>query len=112
MATTAQTILDQQLGMFDVGDMPTFTATFCDTAGALASPTAVTFILRNPAGIETPYVAGTASEVENPATGVFTFTVPVLTTAGTYRLRAKGTATVIAAVEGSFTVRPSRFTSP
>lgn len=112
MATNSQSLLERQLGTFDIGDAPKFKVTFHDEDGALDDPTAVVFTLRTPAGAETSFVHGTDDEVDRVSTGVFRFTAPTLSASGTYRLRAKGTEGLIAADEGSFTVRASRFTTP
>lgn len=97
---------------YDVGDRPSFVATFTNAAGTLTSPSTVVFITRDPAGTETSYTSPHASIVET-STGVFTFTLPsALATEGTWYVRAKGTAGLITAGETSFMVRPSEFTTP
>jgi hypothetical protein len=53
-----------------------------------------------------------SSEVANPSVGVFTFTPPVFTAAGRYRVRAKGTAGLLTAGEATFDILPSGFPSP
>ena len=101
------------VGSYDLGTRPVFTATFTDAAGVLTDPSTVLFLLRRDgvAGVTT-YTSGVSSEVANPSVGVFTFTPPVFTAAGRYRLRAKGTAGLLTAGEATFDILPSGFPSP
>ena len=97
---------------YDLGDRPTATVTFRDTADVLTSPTTVVFIVRTPAGVETPYTSP-HDAITTTSTGVFAFTFPdPLDEAGTWYIRAKGTAGLEAAAELSFQVRRSSFTTP
>ena len=97
---------------FDVGDQPTFTATFKLTADdTLADPSTVTFMWRTPAGTETSYAYGSAGEVAKTSTGVFTFTPPVIAARGPHVCRVKSTG-LVAADELVVTARRSEFTTP
>lgn len=97
---------------YDIGDRPVATATFRNAADVLTDPSAVTFLVRNPAGLETPYVSPHAAIV-NTAVGVWTFTLPTpIDSSGNWHVRAKGTAGLITAGEVSFFVRSSAFVSP
>ena len=98
--------------IYDLGDRPVATVTFRDASDVLTSPTTVVFITRTPAGVETTYTTPNAN-ITTPSTGVFKFTFPsVFAVAGTWSVRAKGTAGVEAAAELSFRVRASSFTTP
>jgi hypothetical protein len=90
---------------YDIGDQPVLTTTFTvdDTA---TSPTAVAAQYRKPDGTE-----AALTPVED-AEGVFVTTLPVLDAAGTWSWRIAGTAGVVAADEGSFLVKRTRFTTP
>lgn len=97
---------------YNIGDRPVVTATFRDVDDVLASPTTVVFITRTPAGVETVYTSPHAA-ITTPSTGVFKFTFPTpFTLAGTWYVRAKGTVGVETAVETSFRVKASSFTTP
>lgn len=97
---------------YDIGDRPTATVTFRDTADVLTSPTTVVFVVRTPAGVETPYTSPHAA-ITTVSTGVFAFTFPApLNEAGAWHVRAKGTAGLEAAAELSFQVRRSNFATP
>lgn len=98
--------------VYDLGDRPVATVTFRDVDEVLTSPSTVVFITRTPAGVETSYTTPNAN-IATPSTGVFKFTFPaVFATAGTWSVRAKGTAGLEAAAELSFRVRASSFTTP
>lgn len=93
---------------FDIGDRPIVRVEFRDEVGALTSPTTVVFSYQRPNGAEVVNQAPTS----NPTAGVFTYALPTIDQAGTWWYRAKGTGALVAAVEGSFEVRRSRFASP
>jgi hypothetical protein len=97
---------------YDIGDKPVFTAKFYDTSDVLTDPSAVSFIWRVPAGTETTYVYGTASEVTKSATGIYVFAAPTITVQGRHVARAKGTSGLVAAGEYAVAVRPSLLTTP
>lgn len=90
---------------FDIGDQPVITTTF-SVNGTPTTPSARTAMVRRPDGTET-VLTPTVS-----ATGVLVTTLPVLDVPHRWYWRVKGTAGVIAADEGYFTVRPSNFTAP
>jgi hypothetical protein len=99
---------------FFVGSQPFCDALFTDAANGPIDPplASVTVLTRDPNLSETSY-AGTSSYVSRPALGVVRFTFPAaLTTAGTWTVRFKCTATVVGAGEQTFVVTPSAFTSP
>lgn len=58
-----------------IGDLPVITATFRDTANALADPSTVTVKVLKPSGTVTTYTSPTA-EIVNSSTGVWVFTMP------------------------------------
>ena len=97
---------------FDIGDQPIYSVTFTNTAGVVADPSTVVWLYRTPAGVETSYTYGASVSVTRVSTGVYEFTVPTITAAGSHAVRAKGTAGLVTAVEQEFRVRPSNFTSP
>lgn len=99
------------LGSVDYGTPPTITATTINSSGVLTSPTAVTFIVRDPTGTETSTSSPNA-QITNPSTGVWQYTFPAIVTVGTYYVRFKGTATLIVAEECYFDVEASSFSSP
>ena len=96
--------------IYDIGDRPVVSGVFLDEDGASATPTAVTVITKTPDGTETSYDTPHAT-ISLGATTTFTFPA-VLTAAGTYYVRMKGTAGVECADEISFDVQPSSFASP
>lgn len=64
---------------FVIGQEITSTVTFRNrSTGALVDPTTVTWIIRTPAGIETSYVYGVASQVTKTTTGTYVGTIQVL----------------------------------
>lgn len=84
------------------------TATFTDSAGDAADPTAVTFQMRAPGvaiGDETEYVYGTDAEVVKDSTGVYHVNV-TLTTAGLWVFAWTGTGTVAVPGWSTIWVRP------
>ncbi len=93
---------------WDIGDQITVVTTFTDTSGALADPTTVVCAHRKPSGTEVTGAAPTA----HPSVGVYHYTLPVFDEVGPWAWRMKGTAGLIAAVEGVVTVRKTKFTSP
>lgn len=93
---------------WDIGDQITAVATFTDADGVLTNPTTVVCSHRTPSGTEVTGAAPTA----NPSTGVFHYTLPTFTESGPWAWRIKGTAGLVAAVEGKVNVRRSSFTSP
>jgi len=97
---------------FDIGDRPTYTATFKLTVGdAVTDPSTVTFIWRTSAGVESSYVYGAAAEVAKSSTGVFTFTPAAVAAHGKHVCRVKSTSPT-AAAELAVAVRASSFTTP
>lgn len=96
---------------FDVGDKPTFTASFYNTADTLTDPTTVVFTWRTSAGVETSYTYGTDSEVTKSSTGIYVFAAPTIAAAGPHYCRAKGTAGLVTAGVLGVGVRANKFTS-
>jgi hypothetical protein len=101
-----------QLAAYDIGDSPVFTVTFRNISEVVTDPTTVTFMWRVPAGTETSYVYGVASEVAKTSTGVYTFTPPTIAVSGQHSIRAKGVGAIVAAVDATVGVRLSGFTTP
>ena len=99
------------IGEFDIGDRPIITATFADVTGGSGVASAVTFIVRTPAGVETAVDSPNAA-IANPSSNVWTYTMATTTAAGRYEIRAKATAGLIAATEANLFIRTSAFSSP
>lgn len=76
-------------------------------AGAAANPSAMSLIVKNPAGTETTYVYGTDVEVVRPSTGNFYANITAAT-AGRYFYRWEST-TPTGADEGEFLVTQGAF---
>jgi hypothetical protein len=97
----------------DIGDRPVITVTFRTADGTLTTPTTTTFITRDPAGTETTYATPNAA-ISTVSTGTLAFTFPsgLLTTAGVWWVRAKGTGSIEAATELAIQVTASAFTTP
>lgn len=91
-----------------IGQQVFWTVTFRDDTGALATPTTRVCLLQTPDGAEN-VVAGAGTEI---STGVIRWTLPVFTQAGRHVVRGKGTATILASDEESFTVEASSFVNP
>ncbi len=85
------------------GDFTTFVPT---------DPTTVTFYLRNPLGVVTPYVFGIATEITNPSVGVYVLATGALNIGGVWTYRAEGSGDVVAVCEGEFTILPSSVLTP
>ena len=99
------------LGPFEVGQQPIITATFADATGGIGVATAVTFMVKTPAGVETPTSSPDAA-ITNPSPNVWKFTMPIITQHGKYRVRCKTTTGLDAAGEATLEVEPSAFTTP
>ena len=83
-----------------------------DVGDKAVDPTTVTFMWRTPAGTETSYVYGVASEVARDAVGVYRFTAPIIAARGPHACRVKSTGAAVAAAEIVVTARRSEFTTP
>lgn len=85
---------------FDIGDLHKLSAAFKDSEGNAVNPGAVTFVMREPDGTETPYTYGVDTEVKANGTGAFyvewTYRQP-----GRHAARWKGTppAQAVAPIE-------------
>ncbi len=99
------------LGSFQIGQQPVITATFTDITGGVGVATAATFIVKTPDGTETSTSSPNAAIV-NTSSNVWTFTMNTLTAAGTYQIRAKTIAGLVAATEYALYVSGSGFTTP
>jgi hypothetical protein len=104
-------------GDWDIGDAPVLTATFKDTADALADPTTVRFSYKSPDNNVTTAEwtqAVPGSVITRVSLGVFTASVP-LTQAGFYAWQWKGIGAVPAVSESdadtALHVRNSAFPS-
>lgn len=96
---------------FDVGDRPTFTATFRDNSDALTDPATVTFLWRTATGVETSYAYNVATEVARSSLGVYTFTPPTIAASGKHVCRVRSTS-VTTAGELAIEVRRTAFAAP
>jgi len=96
---------------YDIGDRPRETASFTNAAGAAADPTTVKCHVENPAGSVASHTYS-ASSGEIVRTGAGVYYLDITTTGfGQYEVRWSGTGTVVASVEGYFSVRPRRVTT-
>lgn len=89
---------------FDIGDCVRATATFTNSSGVVADPTAVAVSFLDPEGVKTIVSGGS---VVKDSTGVYHVDI-VPEKAGVYWVRFDGTGAVIAAEEVQFTVRSKR----
>lgn len=92
-----------------IGTVVRTTGTF-RVGSTLTDPTAITCMVKTPAGVETSYVYGSSAVVRS-SVGVYYLDVPC-TESGKWYLRWKGTGTAAAAEESSFSVDASGFTTP
>lgn len=86
----------------DIGDVKRLQATFTDVSGALANPTAINLIIREPDGTEITKVIG---DMTNPSTGVFHFDHTWTVKPGRHIVRLESTGTVATAERTEFWVR-------
>jgi hypothetical protein len=109
------TVVPTDLGTYIVGQAPEFPINMFTSAGELVAPASLKVITRNPAGTETVYTAGSSSEIVNPSTGVYVFTLPRITAtqegAWIVRCNTTGTGTTWSIV-WTFTVPNDPFTTP
>lgn len=84
---------------------------FTDGNGIIGDPTTITLKVRDPNGIETPYVFGSSAIVKD-SVGKYHFDLGPLTVAGRWFYRWIGAGSIVAAAEGSFAVNKSAFTAP
>ena len=97
---------------YPIGAKPEITATFRTSAGVLTTPTTTVFMLKDPAGNETTVTSPNAA-ITTVSTGVVKYTHgSTVSTAGVWNVRAKGTAGLVAALDDSFIVDASPFTTP
>lgn len=78
--------------------------------GVATNPTAVTFYVIDPADAETDWIYGTDAQVTRPSTGTYKLEYQA-TAPGAYEVRAVGTGTVKAVVEGRFRITDSNFST-
>jgi|GEM_PF-1621927 len=103
------------IGTYPVGAAPAFIARCIGrSTGRLADPTGIKFITRNPAGTETVYVYGVASEITKTADGIYQFAIPQFTAShvGTWSLRTNASGVLVGAREVTFEVLATAFTTP
>jgi hypothetical protein len=86
------------MSIYYIGDVARCTLTFRTvlpdgSQGAITDPTTVTAKVRTPAGAETSYVFGVASELVKDSTGIYHIDVPCLVS-GKYVVRGIGTGAV------------------
>ena len=93
---------------YDIGDKVRRTATFKNASSAVTDPTAVYYYKETPDGAVTKYTyAASSGDIVRTGTGVYY--IDVTTTGhGLYEDRFTGTGTVVASVEGWFSVRQRR----
>lgn len=96
---------------FEIGQEISATATFRNRdTGALADPTAVEWIVRTPAGVETVYTYPHAV-ISKTGTGVYVGRVRILER-GIHTLRWNGTGAVVASIEGHVRGKKSNLEEP
>ncbi len=93
---------------YDIGDKVRETATFSNVSGTATDPTTIKCHVENPAGTVTSYTyAATSGDISRSGAGVYLLDITT-TGHGLYELRWAGTGTIVANVEGWFSVRPRR----
>jgi len=96
---------------YDIGDRIRETATFKNASSAVADPTTVKCHVEAPSGGVTSHTyAVSTGDIVRSGTGVYYLDITT-TGHGRYEVRWTGTGTVIASVEGWFSVRPRRVTT-
>ena len=94
--------------VFQKGAVVLFEASFTNVAGVLVDPSAVTFKLKNPAGVITSYVYGTDDEVVKAAVGKYSAELPI-DAVGPWYWRWESTGEGQGAEEGEIRVPTSQF---
>jgi hypothetical protein len=103
-------------GTYDIGDRIRLgnhsalgVSAFKNSAGADADPSAITLIVKEADGTSTTYTFSGSPALLKETTGRYYVDIDLDSTAppGTWYYRLAGTGTVMAAEEGSFTVRAS-----
>lgn len=101
-----------EVSEFAIGQQISSTVEFRNvTSGSLVDPTTITWKVRTPAGIETSYVYGVASEVTKTGTGIYVGTIRVQEF-GLYASRWNGTGAVVASDEEHFRGARSSLDAP
>ncbi len=96
---------------YDIGDKIRETVTFTNVSGTVTDPTAIKCHVENPAGTVTTYTyAATSGNITRSSTGVYLLDI-TSTGLGLYEVRWTGTGSLVATVEGWFSVRPRRVTT-
>jgi len=96
---------------YDISDKIRETVTFKNASSAVADPTAVKCHVKVPSGgVTTHTYAPSTGLIVKSGTGVFYLDITT-TGHGEYGVRWDGTGTVVASVEGYFSVRPRRVTT-
>lgn len=95
---------------YQIGDQPTFQATFKDANAVPTDPDTIKFLLRDPAGDETvfEFPAG----ITNPSTGVYQHNATKLELSGRWTYRWNGTGAIVTAGERSIQVDATAFNNP
>lgn len=95
-----------------VGQLPTITALFTNSANTPTNPTTVTFQITNPTGAQVNTASPNAAIV-NPTTGTFVFTfTAALAIVGTWIWRVTGVGALTDADEGTFDVLQTLTATP
>lgn len=94
------------MGVYQLGQAVTVTETF-SLLGTPTNPTTVTYVVKDPTGVETSYVFGVAPEVTNPSVGIFVLSLPPSSEPGQWFYEITGTGAVEASGTGEFTVLQS-----
>ena len=100
----------------DIGDTVRDAVVFKDINDVETDPTTVKYKFKTAAGSTAIYIYGTDAEVVKDSTGNYHVDLPI-TAAGsdqvnkqrTWHTRWEGTGTIVAAAEGTITVRSSQF---
>ena len=91
------------MATYDIGDTVRLKGEFTDDAGAAADPTAVSMIVKDPAGTKTTYTYALA-QITKLAVGIYYYDLTI-TMAGDWYYRFSGTGAVVTAGEQYFNVR-------
>ena len=90
--------------VYDIGDLRRLQATFKNSAGAAADPTAITFFMREPDGVLTTYVYLTNAQLVKSATGIY-YVDWTFAKAGRHGMRWEGTGALVSSEQSDFWAR-------
>jgi hypothetical protein len=91
------------LSTYDIGDTIRMTAVYLSTGGDFVDPTTVTFVIKDPSGVEVTRTSASTS-VTHPSTGTF-YTDFIIDEQGVWRWRSYSTGNIHTAGEAEFVAR-------